>query len=118
MTTENLWRYRPELSAHESIDLVGYEVDASDGKVGSVDEANNAVGDSYVIVDTGPWIFGRKVLIPAGAVERIDPDERKLYIGRTKDEIKKAPEFDESTYRDTRYRDEVGGYYAAFPGTM
>ncbi|MEW9553656.1 PRC-barrel domain containing protein [Nonomuraea sp. NPDC050783] len=118
MANDNLWRYRPELKEHESVELVGFEVEATDGKIGAVDAANNAVGDSYVVVDTGPWIFGRKVLIPAGAVERIDQDARKLYVGRTKDEIKKAPEFDETSYRDTRYRDEVGGYYAAFPGTM
>ncbi|MED7929487.1 PRC-barrel domain-containing protein [Nonomuraea sp. LP-02] len=112
---ENLWQYRPELQLRESLDLVGFEVDATDGKIGTVDEANNAVGESYVIVHTGPWIFGKKVLIPAGAVEHIDEAARKIHVGRTKEEIKKAPEFDEKTYRDTRYHDEVGGYYAGFP---
>jgi hypothetical protein len=30
------------------------------------------------VVDTGPWIFGRKVLLPAGVVERIDTVEHKV----------------------------------------
>lgn len=118
MTIENVWRYRSDVTSDPSLRLVGYEVEAVDGKVGTVDEDNNAVDDSYLVVDTGPWIFGKKVLLPAGVVERVDQEEQKIYVCRTKQEIKDAPEFDESGYRDTRYRDEVGGYYAHFPGTM
>lgn len=119
MTIENPWNYRSELyGAEQSLNIIGFEVEAIDGKIGTVDEANNAVDDSYIVVDTGPWIFGRKILLPASTVTRIDPQERKVYIGRTKQEIKDAPEFDENAYKDSRCRDEVGGYYAHFPGTM
>ena len=31
------------------------------------------------MVDTGFWIFGRKRMIPAGLVERVDPDENAGY---------------------------------------
>jgi hypothetical protein len=34
-------------------------------------------------------------------------------VNRTKDEIKDSPEFDESTYREPAYRDEIGGYYGS-----
>jgi hypothetical protein len=63
------------------------------------------------VVDTGPWIFGKKVMLPAGIVDRVDLDEEKVYVSRTKDEIKNSPEFDEDTYRDESYRNELGGYY-------
>ena len=76
-----------------------------------VDEATTEVGGSYVVVDTGPWIFGKKVLLPAGVIDRIDIEDEKVYVDRTKDEIKNAPEFDESQSRDTNYRNEVGTYY-------
>ena len=66
---------------------------------------------SYVVVDTGPWIFGKKVLLPAGVVDRIDYDNDNVYVGLTKDQIKNSPEFDESTYRDDTYRASVGDYY-------
>ena len=46
------------------------------------------------MVDTGPWIFGTKVVVPAGVVAHVDLDTEKVYLGRTKDEIKNAPEFD------------------------
>jgi hypothetical protein len=63
------------------------------------------------VVDTGPWIFGKKVMLPAGVIRDIDFDSEKVFVDRSKDEIKNAPEFDMEKYRDTAYRDELGGYY-------
>lgn len=90
--------------------LEGFDVEAIDGGIGSVDEHSADTGSRYLVVDTGPWIFGKKVLLPAGVIERIDYDEEKIYVNRTKDEIKNAPEFDEDAHDE--YRDAVGSYYA------
>ena len=38
-------------------------------------------------------------------------EDETIYVRRTKDQIKNAPEFDESTFRDDAYRSEVGSYY-------
>jgi hypothetical protein len=94
------------------IDLTGFSVEASDGRIGKVDEATHEIGGSYLIIDTGPWIFGKKVMLPAGIVERIDPDGKTVFVNRTKDEIKNAPQFDEKTAReDQDYRGRLGRYY-------
>jgi hypothetical protein len=90
----------------------GYKVEAADGSIGKVDEATYEVGSSYIVVDTGPWILGKKVLLPAGVVERIDSEDEKMYVTLTKDQIKDSPELDESTYRDESYRNSVGDYYS------
>jgi hypothetical protein len=104
----DLWTY-PETVGR--LDVSGFEVEAVDGSIGKVDEATYDVGESYIVVDTGPWIFGKKVLLPAGIVERVDREEDKVYVDRTKDEIKDAPEFDDDAYRDEDYRSSVGEYY-------
>ena len=39
---------------------------------------------------------------------------RKIYVDRTKDQIKNAPEFDERA-DDPTYRDRLGGYYYSEP---
>ena len=109
MTAMEIWTYRETVTTPP--DLAGYDVEAIDGSIGKVDEATNEVGGSYIVVDTGPWIFGKKVLLPAGVVDRIDTEEEKVYVNRTKDEIKNAPEFDESRFSESNYRDEVGTYY-------
>ena len=41
-----------------------------DGSIGKVDELTDEVGRSAVVVDTGPWIFGRKVVILPGRSSR------------------------------------------------
>ena len=110
MSAADLWTYRDTILG--IADLTGYTVEAIDGSIGKIDEASNDVGASYIIVDTGPWIFGKKVLLPAGVVDRVDTADAKIYVDRTKDEIKNAPEFDEARYRDIEYRQEVGGYYS------
>jgi hypothetical protein len=109
MATTDMWAYR-ERTWTES-DLSGFEVEAIDGSIGKIDEASNEVGASYLVVDTGPWIFGKKVLLPAGVIQDVDPDSQTVFVNRTKDEIKNAPEFDEERYRDETYRSDVGGYY-------
>jgi hypothetical protein len=114
METIDIWVYREQGLGYDPVngrDLTGYGVEALDGSIGKIDKASNDVGQSYVIVDTGPWIFGKKVMLPAGVIERVDEQERKVWVGRTKDQIKDAPEFDESMLSDSGYRDELGTYY-------
>jgi hypothetical protein len=96
-------------------DLTRFDVEATDGSIRHVDEASYDVGASYLVVDTGPWIFGKKVLLPASVIQqRIDLDSKKIYVRLTKDQIKSAPEFDEKTYMSREYRDRIGTY----SGTM
>jgi hypothetical protein len=114
--TPDLWSYPNGVyDTGQAADVVGYDVEATDGKIGSVDDATYEVGQSYLIVDTGPWIFGKKVMLPASVVTQIDPVERKIFVGRTKQEIKNAPEFDESAFKESAYRDTLGEYYRRFP---
>jgi len=108
----DLWTYPDAVGR---LDVTGFDVEAVDGDIGTVAEATMDVGAGYLVVDTGRWIFGKKVLIPAGLVERVDRDDETVYIARTKDEIRSAPEFDEDHYADAAYRDKVGAYYAAGP---
>jgi len=109
MATVDMWTYNVQPAPN--MDLTGFKVEATDGDIGKVDEATNEVGSSFIIVDTGPWIFGKKVMLPAGVIQDVDPDTETIFVNRTKDEIKDAPEFDENRYRDQGYRDELGGYY-------
>ena len=110
------WSYRTSAGrSAQSADIVGYEVHATDGQIGKVDEASYDVGTSRIVVDTGPWIFGRKVLLPAGTIDRVDDAEERVYVDLTKDQIKASPELDEgTTWEDPAYRNRVSGYYSGF----
>ena len=93
------------------LDMSGFHVEATDGEVGKVDEATHEIGSGSLIVDTGPWIFGKMVMLPVGVISRIDEDERRIWVTLTKAQIKSAPEFDESRHPDAAYRDALGSYY-------
>ena len=109
MATADIWMYRE--TRWTQSDLTGFSVEAIDGSIGKIDEASNDVGAGFIVVDTGPWIFGNKVMLPAGVVKDVDLDAETVFVNRTKDQIKNAPKFDESTYRDETYRSELGTYY-------
>jgi len=115
-TTMDPWTYGDAhtigVDATRNLDLTGFSVEATDGGIGKVDEATYETSRSYIVVDTGPWIFGKKVLLPAAVVERVDLDSETVFVNRMKDEIKNAPEFDEATFRDEAYRSQVGDYYS------
>ena len=108
----DLWTYRSDLRAPD-VNLVGFDVEARDGSIGKIDEDTDETSRAYVVVDTGPWIFGRKVVIPAGAIERIDTTGRHVFVGLTKDQIKNSPEFDPNRF-DEDYRTTLGTYYERF----
>ena len=115
MATSDIWAYRE--TTWTQGDLSGFEVEAIDGSIGKVDEATNDAGAAFIVVDTGPWIFGKKVLLPAGVIQDVDLDARQVFVDRTKDQIKNAPEFDEDRYKDETYRSDVGAYYGDPTGT-
>ncbi|GGK28200.1 hypothetical protein GCM10010124_21040 [Pilimelia terevasa] len=105
------YAYRADSGFETGQDLSGYDVEATDGSIGSIDDASEEVDAHYVVVDTGPWIFGKKVMLPAGTINRIDHADKKVFLDRTKDQVKASPEYDEDAHRRPEYRDEVGSYY-------
>jgi hypothetical protein len=111
------WRYRDDVPL-SGAQVTGYKVEATDGGIGKVDSASYDVNASYLVVDTGPWIFGKKVLLPAGVVNHVDHEEQKVYVDRSKDQIKSAPEFDEDSVANPEYREKIGGYYGDTYGRL
>jgi hypothetical protein len=84
---KDVWTYRSTVTVEPAMDLTDFKVEARDGSIGKVDESTADAGKSYIVVDTGPWIFGRKVVLPAQTIERIDLDGGSVFVDRTKDQI-------------------------------
>ncbi|CAN5601678.1 hypothetical protein BH23ACT3_BH23ACT3_21330 [soil metagenome] len=106
----DIWSYRDDIRI-DTEDVVGYDVEATDGDLGKIDKSSTDAGQQHVVVDTGFWIFGEKRLIPAGAITMVDHDDKKVTVSMTKDQIKSAPEYDESQHEDTAYRSSHEDYY-------
>lgn len=106
----DMWSYR-DTSLSQSRDLVGFEVVATDGSIGKIDSATHDVGQSYLVVDTGFWIFGKKRVLPAGVIDRVDYDDRKVFVNVSKEQVRSAPDYEVGLERDEVYRKNVGSHY-------
>jgi hypothetical protein len=88
-------------------------VDATDGSIGKIHAATSETDAAYVVVDTGPWIFGKKRLIPAGAITDVNHDDKTVIVAMTKDAIKAAPDYDASHWNEetrNQHADHYGRY--------
>lgn len=109
----DIWSY-PESVWTEGDDVIGYDVHATDGSIGKIDESTLDAGRQYVVVDTGFWIFGKKRVVPGRAVRQIDLDGRKVFVDMTKDEVEAAPDHHDEWAQPER-REPFSGYYGDMP---
>jgi hypothetical protein len=110
MSIITVWEFDEGLDT--SRDLVGYDVEATDGSIGKIDKASMEAGRRHLVVDTGWWIFGQKRLIPAGVVRRVEHQDRKVHVAMTKDQIKDAPAYEEE--QGDQYYEAITGYYGVY----
>jgi hypothetical protein len=108
-----VWTYDDQLDVGQS-SWVGYDVHATDGDIGKIDEMTTETGRGCVVVDTGFWIFGKKRMIPAAAVRSVDHQAGKVNVALTKDQIKNAPDYDRDRMTDRSYDEDHGSYYGTF----
>jgi uncharacterized protein (TIGR02271 family) len=65
----------------------------------------------YLVVDTGFWIFGKKVLLPVGRAD-IHYTEKRVYAkGLTKNQVEELPNYDELQEIGYDYEEQVRGVY-------
>jgi hypothetical protein len=107
MAELRMWDYSPDAGWASEFDLIGYHVEAVDGSVGKVSQSTHVLDGSYLLVDTGPWIFGRTVVIPAGIVTHIDHTDRRVYLDRDSDQVKSSPDYSD----EPGFRDKLAGHY-------
>jgi len=114
-----VWLWTVELvptGAQAMPDITGYEVSARDGNIGKVEEVvNGADGRSYVVVDTGFWIFEKKRMIPVGAIDTIDHENRRINVKLTKDEIRQAPDYEKERRDDKGVQKAHEDFYGKHP---
>ena len=110
---DDTWKYRDETWSAGG-DLVGYEVMATDGAIGTIDEATTDTGAAYVVVDTGAWIFDKKRLIPAGLVTHVDHKGRTVTVTLSKDQVEAGPDYEEGVSPDEVTMSRHSEYYGPF----
>jgi hypothetical protein len=106
-------------------EIFGFNLLAEDGEIGSVQDiyfSDDAWTVRYLVVDTGPWIFGRKVLISVPALGLPDWEQRVFPVSLTREQVKNSPDIDTdkpvSRQQEIELHDyyRLNGYWTAQPG--
>lgn len=98
-------------------EIEGYVIEAEDGSIGHVRDF--LIGHDwrirYLVVDTGNWLPGRKVVIPPDWVRRIDWATRQVEVDVTRGQVKDSPDYDPRTQVDRGFEEQLYGYYGRVP---
>ncbi|PZO59543.1 MAG: photosystem reaction center subunit H [Phormidesmis priestleyi] len=107
--------YRSTFSDNSLSHIDEYSVYADgDDKVGSVDDGlfDDTTGQfRYLVVDTGSWIFGKKVLLPIGRAQFDNAQQRVNVNGLTKSQVEDLPKYSGSKTVDYDHEENVRGVY-------
>lgn len=109
--------------------LEGCDVRVSDGRIGTVSDF--LFDDSswlirWMVVDTGKWLAGRRVLLPPSALGHADAVEREFSVRLTEEEVKDSPDIDTDMPVSRQFEADVdrhfgwspywgGGYMGLYP---
>ena len=95
-------------------DLQQFTIRATDGDIGRVDDFyfdDREWTIRYLVVDTGQWLPGRRVLISPRAIRRVDLDAGALELDLTKQKIHDSPDMDTSQPVSRQREAEWHSYY-------
>jgi hypothetical protein len=90
-----------------------YTIEATDGAVGHVDDF--IIDDEpwvirYMVIDTGNWWPGKKVIVAPAWIAHVDWKNSRVYTNLSREAIKSSPEFD-SDNLDRTYEAELYKHY-------
>jgi PRC-barrel domain len=97
--------------------LTGYSIGAKDGDIGSVDGVlfdDKLWTVRYLVADTAKWLPGRRVVISPIALGRVEPDEKRLPVALTKQQVENSPDVDSRNFsrgHERSYYDYYGWPY-------
>lgn len=98
--------------------LKGYGIEASDGSLGTV--ADFLFDDRtwrirWLVVDTGTWLSGRKVLVHPSAIGQADDDHKQLPVTLTKAQVHDSPNILQDRPVSMQMEADLFGYYGWDP---
>ena len=94
--------------------LKGYGIEAKDGSIGNVSDFlfdDSSLKIRWLVVDTGNWLTGRKVLIPPSAIGYADHWRKELTVGLTKSQVKDSPDIAQDLPVSLRMQNDMYRYY-------
>jgi hypothetical protein len=96
----------------------GYSIDASDGSLGTVNDFLFSDGSwriRWLVVDTGNWLSGRKVLLHPSVLGQPDAARRRFPVALTKAQVKGSPDVSTDQPVSRQMESHLYDYYGYDP---
>jgi uncharacterized protein YrrD len=77
--------------------ILDNKIQAIDGEIGNLDDFyfdDQSWGIRYMVIDTGNWIEGQKVLISPVVIQNPDISNKYIMVNLNKDQIRNSPDID------------------------
>jgi uncharacterized protein YrrD len=103
-----------DVHLHSAVHVASYSVESEDGAVGDVKDflVNNEVWEiDYIVVDTGAWFPGKKVIISPKWIKQIRWDRSVIIVKLTKASIKNSPEYNHQLPLNNAYARNLEAHY-------
>lgn len=94
-------RQRAAANLRSSADVLGYHVEACDGRIGHIEDFlfdARSWAIRLTVVNTRDWLPGRHVLVAPQWIESIRWDERRARLKVTRQQVESSPPFDPSRH--------------------
>ena len=91
-----------------------YKIQASDGELGQIEDFvmdGETWAIRYLIVNTGSWWAGKKVLISTQWIQRVSRGESKVFGDLSRESIKQSPEYTEDSPLTRDYENRLHQHY-------
>ncbi len=98
--------------------LRDFDIQAKDGSLGSVSDF--LFDDStwklrWLVVNTGGWLSGRKVLVHLSAVVSVQNEARQVIVSLTKQQVEESPDILQDRPVSRQMENDLYGYYGWDP---
>jgi hypothetical protein len=98
--------------------LKGFAIEAKDGSIGTVSDFlfdDRTWKLRWMVVDTGGWLTGRKVLVHPSVIGPLDYRREHLMVQLTKQQLKESPDILSDAPVSRQMQDSLYGYYGWDP---
>jgi hypothetical protein len=98
--------------------LRGYAIQASDGRIGTVktllfDDISWKIRS--LVIDTGNWLSGRKVLVHPSAIGTLDHPGHNLLVRLSKAQVEAGPDIEQDRPVTMQMQSDLQSYYGWDP---
>ena len=94
--------------------VLNYRILATDGEIGSVGDLivdDQEMKLRYLVIDTGNWLPGKKVVLSTAWISRVAPERETVVMNIEKKRIQEAPEYQPDADWSRDYETRLHDHY-------